>query len=61
MLGDAFTREQARRVWFLRCVLPAAARPRFDRLAPAMQAQLAELYAEVFAMAGDGGRGERHG
>jgi hypothetical protein len=47
--GDTFTREQARQVWSLRRTLPEAMRPRFDALPASTQAQLAELFDEVWA------------
>lgn len=50
--SHALTREQARLTWSLRVSLAAPARDRFDRLPLPVQAQLAELYLNVWA--GDG-------
>jgi hypothetical protein len=47
--GDALTRAQARQVWALRLALPGESRDRFDELPFTMQAQLAELYAEIWS------------
>lgn len=47
--GDAMNRVQARQVWALRLALPEDARSRFDALPVGVQAQLAELYAEVWS------------
>jgi len=57
--GDApaLDREQARRAWALRLGLDPAARERFDRLAPAVRRQLAEVHHDVFAA--DAGSGVR--
>jgi hypothetical protein len=49
MESETFTRDQAIQVWAMRLALPAAARDRYDALAPQIQAQLAELYAEVWS------------
>ena len=59
MDGDAMNRIQARQVWSLRLALPAGARPRFDALPIGVQAQLAELYAEVWSGETPDARGER--
>ncbi len=50
--SHALTREQARQTWSLRVSLAAPVRDRFDRLPLPVQAQLAELYLNVWA--GDG-------
>jgi hypothetical protein len=47
--GEDLTREQARQVWALRLALPAEDRARFDPLSPQVQAQLAELYVDVWS------------
>jgi hypothetical protein len=47
--GENLTREQARQVWALRLDLPAEHRTRFDLLSPQVQAQLAELYVEIWS------------
>jgi hypothetical protein len=47
--GDAMNRPQARQVWALRLALPERARPRFDALPIGVQAQLAEIYTEVWS------------
>ena len=47
--GDAMNRLQARQVWALRLAMPDGARPRFDALPIGVQAQLAEIYAEVWS------------
>jgi hypothetical protein len=47
--GDALNRLQARQVWALRLTMPERARPRFDALPMDVQAQLAEIYAEVWS------------
>jgi hypothetical protein len=47
--SDAFSRAQAHQVWALRRALPDNARERFDRLPLVSQAQLGELYAEVWS------------
>jgi hypothetical protein len=54
--GDALDRLQARQVWALRTRLPDEARPRFDALPLPVQAQVAELAAEVWTPAGEGQR-----
>jgi hypothetical protein len=47
--GDAMNRLQARQVWALRLAMPERARPRFDALPTDVQAQLAEIYTEVWS------------
>lgn len=47
--GEDLTREQARQVWLLRLALPSDARPRYDLLSSQTQAQLAELYVEIWS------------
>ena len=59
MDGDAMNRIQARQVWSLRLALPEAARSRFDALPIGVQAQLAELYAEVWSGETSDARDER--
>jgi hypothetical protein len=59
MDGDALNRIQARQAWSLRLALPEEARPRFDALPIGVQAQLAELYAEVWSGERSDARGER--
>jgi hypothetical protein len=59
MDGDAMNRIQARQVWALRLALPEGARPRFDALPIGVQAQLAELFAEVWSAGTAIARGER--
>jgi len=49
MDSDAMNRLQARQVWALRLALPERARARFDALPIAVQAQLAEIYTEVWS------------
>jgi len=56
---DALTRGQAKQVWALRLGLPEAARARFDTLPISVQAQLAELRAEVWSVMSSESRGER--
>jgi hypothetical protein len=46
---EILTREQARQVWSLRLALPAEARARYDLLSTQIQAQLAELYVEIWS------------
>lgn len=46
---DAFTREEARRVWALRLLLSPEGQARFDAHSAATRLQLTELYHEVFA------------
>ena len=58
-VGDALMRQQAERVWALRVKLPDTARPRFDALPLAAQAQLAELYEQVWSSKGAAERHER--
>jgi hypothetical protein len=57
--GETFSRAQAHQVWTLRRALPGAAKERFDRLPLALQAQLAELYAEVWSSTLADSPGER--
>jgi hypothetical protein len=59
MDGDAVSRTQARQVWALRLALPEEARSRFDALPLRVQAQLAELYTEVWSDEASGASGER--
>ena len=59
MDGDTMSRIQARQVWSLRRALPEGARPRFDAIPIGVQAQLAELYAEVWSGETPDARGER--
>jgi hypothetical protein len=59
MERDAMNRDQARQVWALRLVLPEEARARFDRLPIGVQAQLAEIYADVWSAGALRARGER--
>jgi hypothetical protein len=59
MDGDAMNRVQARQVWALRLALPERARPRFDALPIGVQAQLAEIYAEVWSAETSVSRDER--
>jgi hypothetical protein len=59
MDGDAMNRVQARQVWALRLALPEEARSRFDALPISTQAQLAEIYAEVWSTGTANVRGER--
>jgi hypothetical protein len=59
MGGDAMNRVQARQVWALRLALPEEARSRFDALPISTQAQLAEIYAEVWSAGIGSVRGER--
>jgi hypothetical protein len=47
--GDAMSRLQARQVWALRLAMPERDRPRFDALPMDVQAQLAEIYTEVWS------------
>ncbi len=48
-MGDILTREQARATWALRVALPIAARAPFDELPVTIQAQIAELFQEVWS------------
>jgi hypothetical protein len=48
--GDALNRLQARQVWALRLAIPKRARARFDALPIDLQAQLAEIYTEVWSV-----------
>ena len=50
MNGDAMNRVQARHVWDLRLALLEDARSRFDALPIGVQAQLGEMYAEVWSV-----------
>jgi hypothetical protein len=56
---DVFSREQAKQVWSLRRSLPTAMRPRFDALPGSTQAQLAELFCEVWSASSSLAAGER--
>lgn len=47
--GDVLSREQARRTWGLRLLLAEPTREQFDGLPLVVQAQLAELYGQVWA------------
>ena len=49
--SDTFTRDEAKQVWSLRLALPASSRTRFDALPLSVQAQLAEIYADVWSAA----------
>ena len=57
--GDAMNRVQARQVWALRLALPVGARSRFDTLPIGVQAQLAEIYAEVWSTGMSDAQGRR--
>jgi uncharacterized membrane protein len=57
--GDAMNRLQAQQVWTLRLAMPERARTRFDALPIALQAQLAEIYTEVWSAETAGVRSER--
>jgi hypothetical protein len=59
IVGDALNRAQAHQVWALRLALPEGARSRFDTLPIGAQAQLAEIYAEVWSAGTSVARGER--
>ena len=59
MDGDAVNRIQAHQVWSLRLNLSEGAKPRFDTLPIGVQAQLAELYAEVWSGEMSDARSER--
>jgi hypothetical protein len=59
MDGDAMNRVQARQVWALRLALPEGARSRFDALPIGAQAELAEIYAEVWSAGTSDARGQR--
>lgn len=48
-LGSELSREDAQRVWRLRLLLPDDRRASFDALPLPLQAQLAELYADVWS------------
>jgi hypothetical protein len=54
--SEDLTRSQARDAWALRLELPEAARARFDALPMTVQAQLGELYAEVWSLSPVGRR-----
>lgn len=54
------TRLQATRVWRLRRDLPVKDQPRWDRLPLGLQAQIAELYAEVWSESAAGESDMRH-
>lgn len=54
--GDAHSRPQAREVWALRLRLGPEAKSQLDALPPAIQRQLAEVYAGVFAAPSPGER-----
>ena len=49
MTSESLNRAQALRVWSVRLALPDESRPRFDLLPMRVQAQIAELYAEVWS------------
>jgi len=57
--GDAMNRHQARQVWARRLAMPERARARFDALPIAVQAQLAEIYKEVWSAGIDDERNQR--
>ena len=57
--GDAMNRLQARQVWALRLAIPERERIRFDALPTGVQAQLAEIYSEVWSARTGDGRSER--
>jgi uncharacterized membrane protein len=57
--GDAMNRVQARQVWTLRLALPVGARSRLDALPIGVQAQLAEIYAEVWSTGMSDAQGRR--
>ena len=57
--GDAMSRLQARQVWALRLAIPEPAWARFDALPIGVQAQLAEIYAEVWSAGVPDVRSER--
>jgi hypothetical protein len=59
MDGDAMNRVQARQVWALRLVLPTGARTRLDALPIGVQAQLAEIYTEVWSAGMSDAQGRR--
>ncbi|MBA2597152.1 MAG: hypothetical protein H0V00_11075 [Chloroflexia bacterium] len=58
--GDALTRTQARQVWTLRILLPPDARERYDRLPVLVQAQMSELFDEVWSGEARADRDELH-
>lgn len=57
--SDAFNRVQAKQVWALRIGLPSSSQSRFDALPLNVQAQLAEIYADVWSTTSTEDRGER--
>ena len=57
--SDVFSRVQAKQVWALRIRLPSSSRFRFDALPFGTQAQLAEMYADVWSATSTEDRGER--
>ena len=57
--GDAMNRLQAQQVWALRLAIPERARIRFDALPIEVQAQLAEIYSEVWSARPGHARSER--
>jgi hypothetical protein len=59
MDGDAMNRLQALQVWALRLAMPEPSRTRFDALPIAVQAQLAEIYTEVWSAGTADVRSER--
>ncbi len=59
IVSDAFNRVQAKQVWALRIGLPPSSQSRFDALPLNVQAQLAEIYAEVWSATPAAVRGER--
>jgi hypothetical protein len=56
---NALNRVQAKQVWALRIGLPSSSRSRFDALPLNVQAQLAEIYADVWSATSTEDRGER--
>ena len=56
---DAFNRVQAKQVWALRLALPSSSRSRFDALPFTVQAQLSELYADVWSATSSEDQGVR--
>jgi hypothetical protein len=59
MDGDVMSRTQARQVWSLRLALPEGSRSRLDALPLGVQAQLAEIYTEVWSGGASKASGER--
>jgi hypothetical protein len=57
--GDALSRDQAHQVWALRVQLPEEARNRYDQMPLPVQAQLAELYDQVWSGASPQMRDDR--